>query len=136
MLAGAFSFLRAEHNTPVRLKSGVSGLSLEFLFWSTCAAALVTFWWHSDRIKGLTLQQVTHACRQQGLQLLDQTMVLSGLSLTRNQEGRLAIRRRYRFEFSSTGASRYVGEVVLSGRQIVSLKLEPHIMPNDEQAPH
>lgn len=111
-------------------------MSLGFLFWTTCLAALVTFWWHSDRVKGLTLQQITHVCRQQGLQLLDQTMVLCGLSLVRDEKGSLAIRRRYRFEFSSTGARRYIGEVELSGRQIVSLKLEPHVMPADEQAPH
>ena len=111
-------------------------MSIEFLFWSTLVAALVAFWWHSDRTKNLALQQISNLCRQQGLQLLDQTMVLSGLWLARNSDGRLAIRRRYRFEFSSTGTSRYTGEVILMGRHMVSLEMEAHIMPEDDGSLH
>lgn len=111
-------------------------MSIEFLFWSTLVAALIAFWWHSDRIKYLALQQIVQVCQRQGLQLLDQTMVLSGLWLARNPDGLLAIRRRYRFEFSSTGTSRYSGEVILLGRHIVSLEMEPHIMPDEDQPLH
>lgn len=111
-------------------------MSLQLLFWLTLMAALLAFWWHSDQIKNLTLQQIARVCHQQGLQLLDQTMVLSGLWLVRDPDGVLAIRRRYRFEFSSTGTSRYSGEVVLLGRSIVSLEMEPHIMPDEDQAMH
>lgn len=109
-------------------------MSLDFLFWATLAAALIAFWWHSDRIKALALGQINTACRQQGLQLLDQTMVLSGLWLVRGTEGSLTIRRRYRFEFSSTGSVRYGGLVELQGRKIVQIELEPHILPNKDQS--
>jgi hypothetical protein len=108
-------------------------LSLEFIFWATCVAALISFWWHSDRIKAIALQKIAHACRQQGLQLLDQTMVLSGLWPARDAEGKLTLRRRYRFEFSSTGSKRYSGELTLIGSQIDTLELDPHILPEDEQ---
>ena len=106
-------------------------LSLSFLFWSTVAVALVAFWWHSDRIKALALAQVTRVCREQDLQLLDQTMVLRGLWVVRGPTGFLMLRRRYQFEFTSTGAARYRGQVVLLGRQIVSLEMEPHVMPDE-----
>ncbi|GAB5499034.1 MAG: DUF3301 domain-containing protein [Pseudohongiellaceae bacterium] len=108
-------------------------LSLEFMFWSVLVAALLAFWWHSDRIKSLALQQVNRVCRQQALQLLDQTMVLRGLWVVRSPSGVLVLRRRYQFEFSSTGQARYRGEVILLGQQIISLDMEPHILPNDDQ---
>lgn len=108
-------------------------MSLEFITFLTLFAALVAFWWHSDRIKLLTLQQINQICRQQQLQLLDQTMVLAGLWVVRSPTGVLALRRRYQFEFTSTGAARYRGLVVLVGRQIVSLDMEPHLLPDEEQ---
>jgi len=108
-------------------------LSLEFLIWSLLVAALLAFWWHSDRIKSLALQRVNRVCQQQALQLLDQTMVLRGLWVVRGPNGLLALRRRYQFEFSSTGQSRYRGQVILLGQQIVSLDMEPHIMPDEDQ---
>ena len=111
-------------------------LSLEFLFWSLLVATLLAFWWHSDRIKSMALQQVSRGCQQQGLQLLDQTMVLRGLWLVRSPTGIMALRRRYQFEFASTGQARYRGEVVLLGQQIISLEMEPHILPDSEQRPH
>lgn len=111
-------------------------LSLEFLFWSLLVAALVAFWWQGDRIKNLALQQVSRSCQQQGLQLLDQTLVLRGLWLVRSPNGILALRRRYQFEFTSTGQARYRGEIVLLGQHIVSLEMEPHIMPDSEQRLH
>lgn len=110
-------------------------LSLTFLFWSAVVAALIAFWWHSDRIKALTLEQVARLCVQQELQLLDQTMVLRGLWVARSPSGVLALRRRYQFEFTTTGEARYRGEVTLLGRQIVSLEMEPHILPREPDEP-
>ncbi len=111
-------------------------MSLSLLFFFTCIAALVGFWWQSDRIKIVALQKITQTCQSQGLQLLDQTMVLGGLWIARDDEGRLVLRRRYRFEFTSTGSSRYAGEVILFGNRISSIQLEPHIIPEDKQHLH
>lgn len=108
-------------------------LSLDFLFWSLLIGALLAFWWRSDKIKHFALQLVARHCRQQGLQLLDQTMVLKGLKPERNQAGNLVLRRRYDFEFTSTGTERYAGTVVLLGQTLHSLELAPHILPEDEQ---
>jgi hypothetical protein len=106
-------------------------LTLNLLFWATLAAALISFWWQSDKIKSVALQVVTQHCKQQGLQLLDQTMVLSGLWPIRADSGTLSLRRRYAFEFTSTGQERYKGSVELQGRQLSHFALAPHILPDE-----
>ena len=106
-------------------------MTLGTLAWLTLIAAGGGFWWHSDRIKQLALAAVQQYCRQRGLQLLDQTMVLRGLALKRGEDGRLAWHRRYVFEFSSTGERRYRGEIQLHGIRVLQLELEAHVLPNE-----
>lgn len=64
------------------------------------------------------------ACRRQGLQLLDDSVGLQGMRLTRNSAGRLRIRRLYRFDFSDTGMERRRGLMALSGSAPEWLQLE------------
>ncbi len=111
-------------------------LSLSTLAWLTLVAALVALWWQSDRIKLHALQLVQRHCKQLNLQLLDQTMVLRGLWPSRNQQGELRLRRRYEFEFTSTGQTRHKGLLILIGDLVQSLELEPHPMPEDESNIH
>jgi hypothetical protein len=106
-------------------------LTLSLLFWATIAAALISFWWQSDKIKSVALKVVAQHCKNQGLQLLDQTMVLSGLWPIRVESGSLVLRRRYAFEFTSTGQERYRGSIELQGRQLNHFELAPHILPSD-----
>ena len=111
-------------------------LSLSLLFWFTLMAAIAGFWWQSDKVKSLALARVTQHCRSQDLQLLDQTMVLKGLWPTRNEAGGLRLRRRYSFEFTSTGEVRNRGSVILVGNILTSLELEPHILPGQAEQIH
>jgi len=111
-------------------------MSLSFIFWSTCVAGLVSFWWQSDKIKNMALAQVLQYCQQQQLQLLDQTMVLKGLRLGRNDSGILQIQRRYAFEFTSTGEERYAGLVELSGSKLRHIELAAHILPEERDRLH
>lgn len=109
-------------------------LSLSFLFWSTFVVALISFWWQSDKIKSTALNYVTRHCKGQQLQLLDQTMVLKGVWPVRDETGALKIRRRYGFEFTSTGESRYQGTIILIGLSLQSLEMEAYIIPDDEDS--
>ena len=59
-------------------------------------------------------------------------MVIKSLSPVRNESGSLCLRRRYRFEFTSTGEARYGGTIVMIGRKRQSLDLEPHIIPDEQ----
>jgi hypothetical protein len=61
------------------------------------------------------------ACRTENLQLLDETVVLCALKLTRNLRGSLRLQRSYAFEYSITGNERLTGHVVLCGHELQML---------------
>lgn len=106
-------------------------LSLSLLFWATLTAAFISFWWQSDKVKTLALGFVFQHLKNQSLQLLDQTMVLKGLWPCRDDTGTLRLRRRYGFEFTSTGQERYQGSISLAGQRLLSFDLDAHIFPDD-----
>ena len=103
-------------------------LSLTVIIWLTGIAALAGFWWQSDAVKHYAMDLVSQHCREQGIQLLDQSMVIQGLWPVRNMAGSLQLRRRYVFEFTSTGEERYRGVITLVGRQKTQLELEPYVI--------
>jgi len=107
-------------------------LSLSLLFWMTIAAALIAFWWHSDKVKNLALALAQQHCARQGIQLLDQTMVLRGVWPQRDHNDALKLRRRYHFEFASTGETRYLGVVTMLGQKLKSMDLEAYVIPDND----
>lgn len=109
-------------------------MSLSLIFWSAIAIAFVNFWWQSDKVKSLALAQVYRYCKSKNLQLLDQTMVLKGVWPVRDELGMLKLRRRYTFEFSSTGEVRYTGTLELFGRVVQKMELEAHVLPPDDDS--
>ena len=111
-------------------------ISLSFLFWATLVTAFIMFWWKSDQIKLFAIAHIIKYCRVRHLQLLDQTMVLKGLWPIRSNDGSLRLRRRYHFEFTSTGKIRNLGIIELIGRKIHKLELEAHLLPEDNENLH
>jgi len=83
-------------------------------------------------IKSIALQYLDQHFRQQDLQLLDQTIVLKGVWPRRGDSGSLQLRRRYGFEFTSTGEERYKGLIELSGRRLQRIELEAHLIPESQ----
>lgn len=71
------------------------------------------------------------ACHAEGLQLLDDTVSLSGLRLARDEGGRLMLRRVYDFEYSDTGDNRRNGSVVLLGHRVVLLNVGLRLVPSE-----
>ena len=59
-------------------------------------------------------------------------MVLKGLWPVRTAEGYIQLRRRYQFEFTSTGEIRNKGQIVLIGTRIKAIEVEAHILPENE----
>ena len=100
--------------------------------WLILAGLVVLYFSHSGTYKGRALQLAQSYCREQDLQLLDQSMVIRGLWPVRRADGRLTLRRTYHFEFASTGDQRYRGILVLKGMQLVSVELEAYKLPLDE----
>ena len=86
----------------------------------------VLYWWDASRAKEIARLHGRRACDREGVQFLDDTVVLNRVRLRRNANGQLAIRREYRFEFASDGGRRYDGYMVLLGNQLLQLDLEPY----------
>lgn len=104
-------------------------LTLNALFWLTVLGALAVFWWQSDAVKHVALEAARNRCAHDGVQLLDQTLLLARLFPARGPDGQLGWRRHYLFEFSATGQDRYRGQIELQGRTVLRVELDAHVMP-------
>ena len=72
-------------------------------------------------MRELALQQVARASQRDDFQLLDQSVHIQRLSLSRDQGGRWRIWRQYRFDYSSDGMERRQGHVIMLGKQLQSV---------------
>ncbi|MGA9854071.1 MAG: DUF3301 domain-containing protein [Gammaproteobacteria bacterium] len=88
------------------------------------AAAGVWFWNDSLRARERMTATCARICGDMRLQFLDETVALAHLRLTRTASGGLAWRRLYVFEFSESGADRWKGRALLTGRRVESVHLE------------
>lgn len=84
------------------------------------------YWWRGLAIKEMALQTARRACERADVDLLDQSVCLSGLGIQRDDRGRLRLRRTFSFDFTATGDGRYKGRVVLLGQRTQSVEFEPH----------
>ncbi len=89
--------------------------------------ALVWFWIDSVGARETALREAAIACQVDGLQLLDDTVAVRSLRISRSESGRLRWRREYAFEFSDTGDNRRSGSLILVGDQIEMLQLQPNV---------
>lgn len=98
--------------------------SLNSLLLVSAIAGIVLFWFESLRIR----ERVTRACRElcekSELQLLDQTVALSSISVVRSVAGRCQFRRVYRFEVSDNGMDRHQGYITLAGGTIEAIQID------------
>ena len=88
--------------------------------------AVVWYWLKSREIKDVALRAAVKYCEQLELALLDQTVVLKSLRLSRNKTGNICFRRRYQFDFTSTGQERYQGTLIINGFVVEQITLAPH----------
>ena len=86
-------------------------------------AGLAWFWFDSFKAHEAALGAARFACQSEQLQLLDETVALAALRPVRNEDGKLAMRREYRFEFSDTGNNRRRGSLVLLGHRVVVIHI-------------
>lgn len=94
------------------------------------ALLLVTgwLWFDSLRAREAAVRAARNACAADGVLFLDDTVALANFSLQRGANGRLALKRVYRFEFSDTGNNRLDGSVTMLGEHMQTLYLAPHGM--------
>jgi hypothetical protein len=106
--------------------------SLANLLWLVLFGTAGLYLWRSGQFKGRARSLALNHCKQLELQLLDDSMVITGLWPVRSVAGSLVFRRTYRFEFASIGDRRYQGEIVLIGMQLVHIELETYKLPSTD----
>jgi hypothetical protein len=81
--------------------------------------AAMYLWQNALRARDRARSLGHELCARAGLQLLDQSVTLSGLRLVRNDSSQLCLRRSYAFEVSIDGHDRHRGELtILDGRAL------------------
>ena len=73
------------------------------------------------RVRELALFAARRACQEADVQLLDQTVSVKRISLSRDQQGRWRVWRQYQFEYSVEGYERQRGHVIMLGQRIHGL---------------
>ena len=73
------------------------------------------------RVRELALQAVQRASRDGDFQLLDQSVHIRRISLSRDGEGRWRVWRQYRFDYSFDGVVRQQGHVIMLGKRLQAL---------------
>lgn len=87
------------------------------------AAAAAWFLWDSLKAREAANAELRAACRARGFLFLDDTVALDRLRPARGDDGRVRLRRVYRFEYSDTGNDRRRGHVTLLGAEIERVDL-------------
>ncbi|GGA33643.1 DUF3301 domain-containing protein [Dyella nitratireducens] len=84
--------------------------------------AIAGIWLMLSRARDRAIQEARWRCQQHGLQLLDETVGLSGLRLRRFR-GQRVVERRYSFEVSIDGDDREAGHLWMVGSLLTALIL-------------
>ena len=83
---------------------------------------LVCFYlFEAHRVRELALQAAARASSRDDFQLLDQSVHINRVSLSRDDNGRWRVWRQYRFDYSFDGVERRQGFVVMLGKQLQSV---------------
>lgn len=91
-----------------------------------CLIAVLLFWIDTVRSKELAIRHGKSYCSKYGLQLLDDTVAQTKLSIKRRANGRMGLLRHYQFEFCTDGRARYPGWMKLMGFSLIHIELSPY----------
>ena len=86
-------------------------------------AATAWLWLDSLKAREQAVAAAKAACNSEHLLLLDDTVAILRISLARDEEGILRIRRVYGFEYSDTGNDRSTGSIVMRGSRVIVINL-------------
>ena len=77
--------------------------------------------WDALRSREAANDAMRVACERRALFFLDDTVSLASLRPVRDDDGRVRLRRVYRFQYSDTGHNRRDGSIALVGKRVVAL---------------
>ena len=90
--------------------------------------SLTWLWLDSLKAREAGIPAARAACAAERLLFLDETVEIASIWPARDDEGRLRLRRVYRFEYSETGNDRKKGSVTLIGREVVAFYIRPRLV--------
>jgi Protein of unknown function (DUF3301) len=79
------------------------------------------------RVRELAVQAVGRASARDDFQLLDQSVHMRRISLSKDDSGRWRIWRQYRFDYSYDGVERRQGFVIMLGKQLQSIVISERV---------
>jgi ABC-type nickel/cobalt efflux system permease component RcnA len=80
--------------------------------------------WDTLRSREHANAAMRNACERHGLYFLDDTVSLQSLRPVRDEDGRIKLRRIYRFQYSDTGHNRRNGSITLVTNTVTDLELD------------
>ena len=86
-------------------------------------ASVGWLWLDSLKAREIAMAATKAACNAEHLLLLDDTVAIQRISLGRDGEGVLRIRRIYDFEYSDTGNDRTAGSIAMLGSRVLVINL-------------
>lgn len=92
---------------------------------------LIVLWQDSSRCYEIAYRYAREVCLQNGVNFLDDSLVIRKLWIKRDKRGNFRLQRHYGFEFSSDGSHRYQGNITMLGRQTQSFSMDAYRMPDD-----
>ena len=87
---------------------------------------VIWYWWATMQCKESARNAGKAACDKAGVQILDDTVEQKKIWIRRSEAGRLQICRIFFFEFSSDGAQRYQGRIVMLGKYIKEVEMDAY----------
>lgn len=100
----------------------------DLISFSLVAILIYAIWQHNN-ISLLARASAKRHCEKEGVQLLDQNVILTRVGMAKSHRSLFAIKREYAFEFSSVGDYRYKGKVVMHGKLLAHIELSPFKTP-------
>lgn len=88
-------------------------------------------WLENQGVRERAITIAKDFCKKEDVQFLDGAMALVRIRLQRDAMGRMAIARTYQFEFSDTGDNRLKGTIMLLGKKLEILHLQPYRLNAD-----
>ena len=87
------------------------------------AVALAVYRLSAMRVRELAIVAAERSAQMADVQLLDQTVALARVSLSRDRAGRWRIWCQYRFEYSRDGFERKTGDIIMLGHRLEAVLL-------------
>ena len=84
---------------------------------------LIGFWRSTMHAKEMALKHAKELCKAYNVQLLDDTVCIRRLTVTRNEMGRLSFKRVYSFEYLLDTQQRLQGRLTMIGTELLDQDL-------------